>query len=354
MAAGSNEKDEGAFPVQRSDPDVAFSMLSALRNTAVSVLYQNPELRVTWAQNIPASWSTGSVIGLSDVDFLPSPAAESVIAAKTEVLNGSGRNNQPRNLEICVPGHSQNGGQWFALWIDADVGPQGEIRGIVTTAVETTQQKQREQTLRVLLREVSHRSRNMLAIVQSIAMQTGRHSTTVDEFLVGFRGRLLSLASSQDLVTSSNWRGADLGDLLYGQAARYNTDPASIVTLEGEKFWLNPNASLHVGLALHELIANSISYGALSTPEGHAKLRAVLEPDDSLCLVWSEKIKRKDSLDKGQKRFGGTALERVVPAALNGSARLEIGDGALEYTLKMPAENFEIPTDPAGSPVTKA
>lgn len=318
-------------------------MLSALRNTAVSVLYQNPELRVTWAQNIPASWSTESIIGLSDADFLPPPAAASVIARKTAVLNGSGRDDEANSLEICVPGHRQGSDQWFTLWIDADVGSQGEIRGVVTTAVETTVQKQREQTLRVLLREVSHRSRNMLAIVQSIAMQTGRHSTTLDEFLLRFRGRLLSLASSQDLVTSSNWRGADLGDLLYGQAARYNTDPASIVSLEGEKLWLNPNASLHVGLALHELIANSLSYGALSTPEGHAKLRAVLEPDDSLRLTWSEKINRKDTLDTSQKRFGGTALERVVPAALNGSARLEIGDGALEYTLKMPAENFEIP-----------
>ena len=95
------------------------------------------------------------------------------------------------------------------------------MRGIVTTAVETTEQKRREQTLRVLLREVSHRSRNLLAIIQSIATQTGRYSSTIDGFLSGFRGRLQSLASSQDLVTSSNWRGADLGDLLLGQVSRY-------------------------------------------------------------------------------------------------------------------------------------
>jgi two-component sensor histidine kinase len=333
------------------EPETAFGLLRALRNTAVSVLYQNPDLRVIWAQNVPSAWSSGSVVGQLDSDFLPPQAAASIIAAKRAVLSGA----PPDRLEINIPGMAgEREDQWFDLWIDADIAPDGEVRGIITTAVETTEQKRREQTLRVLLREVSHRSRNLLAIIQSIATQTGRYSSTVDEFLTRFRGRLQSLASSQDLVTSSNWRGADLGDLVLEQAARYSTTPRSAVRLEGERPWLNPNAALHVGLALHELIANSMSYGALSRPGGNATLSAQLEPDSagqaSLLLTWHETVDPSGkAIESGlrEKRFGSMALERIVPASLNGSAGLKIENGVLEYRLIVPFGNFETAWDTA-------
>ncbi|MCR2327014.1 hypothetical protein NSR98_25480, partial [Salmonella enterica] len=85
---------------------------------------------------------------------------------------------------------------------------------IVTTAVEISELKHREQVLKILLREVSHRSKNLLAIIQSIAMQTARFSGSVDQFLQKFRGRLYSLSNSQDLVTDSNWHGAAFRELL--------------------------------------------------------------------------------------------------------------------------------------------
>jgi two-component sensor histidine kinase len=268
-----------------------------------------------------------------------------VTAAKRAVLSGA----SPNRLEISIPGvPGERQEQWFDLWIDADTAPDGSVRGIVTTAIETTEPKRREQTLRVLLREVSHRSRNLLAIIQSIATQTGRYSTTIESFLTRFRGRLQSLSSSQDLVTSSNWRGADLGDLVYGQAARFSATPHAAVRLEGERPWLNPNAALHVGLALHELIANSVSYGALSRPGGHVTLFAELEPgkgdEASLSLTWKETVGQValgPATELREKSFGSVALERVVPAALNGSASLSLENGTLEYRLIVPFGNFE-------------
>lgn len=356
MNSGAGEKGDNHLDEDRAvdpnvprfqpdEPETAFGLLRALRNTAVSVLYQNPGLRVIWAQNVPPSWSLGSIVGQFDSDFLPPRAAASVIAAKRAVLSGA----PPNRLEISIPGMpGEREDQWFDLWIDADVAPEGEVRGIITTAVETTEQKRREQTLRVLLREVSHRSRNLLAIIQSIATQTGRYSSTIEEFIARFRGRLQSLASSQDLVTSSNWRGADLGDLVLEQVARYSTTPRSAVRLEGERPWLNPNAALHVGLALHELVANSVSYGALSRPGGNAVLLAELQPDStgqaSLVLTWQEPVGASGSaITPGlrEKRFGSVALERIVPASLNGSAKLKIEDGVLEYRLVVPFGNFE-------------
>jgi two-component sensor histidine kinase len=325
------------------EPEFASGLTQALKNTAVSVLYQDPDLRVAWARNVPAVWSAGDIIGLSDDDFLPPEIAATVIAAKRAVLSGAAHDH----IEICIPSVPPGReDQWFGLWIDADLTPDGQVRGVLTTAIGISEQKRREQTLRVLLREVSHRSRNLLAIIQSIATQTGRHSSTIEQFLTRFHGRLQSLASSQDLVTSSNWRGADLGDLVVEQVSRYSATPRKAVRLEGERPWLNPNAALHVGLALHELVANSVSYGALSKPDGHVALTATFEPDTggqvSLLLNWHERIDDEGpDPDLHGKRFGSVALERVVPASLNGSAKLTIESGELDYRLVIPFGNFE-------------
>jgi two-component sensor histidine kinase len=130
--------------------------------------------------------------------------------------------------------------------------------------------------------------------------------------------------------------------------SRYSATPETAVRMEGEKPWLNPNAALHVGLALHELVANSVSYGALSRPDGSVTLVARLEPDAAghadLLLMWHETIGRQaknGEAKEREKRFGSVALERVVPASLNGSASLKIENGTLDYKLVIPFGNFE-------------
>jgi two-component sensor histidine kinase len=230
------------------------------------------------------------------------------------------------------------------MWIDADTDEDDQIAGIVTTMVEVSDRKRREQTLRALLREVSHRSKNLLAIIQSIATQTGRNASGVDSFLDRFRGRLHSLASSQDLVTSSNWRGAMLSALVEGQVARYRGEGDEGVRFEGVDVHLNPNAALHIGLALHELVVNSMSHGALAHPGGQVLLSARLQRGENgdhpgLVLTWSEPTGRSGLPER--KDFASVALERVVPASLDGSARFDVSDEHLDYRLEVPAANFE-------------
>ena len=320
-----------------STPDRGSSLLKALANTGISITYCDLDLRVTWAENIPLAWSARPVEGRHLREFLPANVAADLTRTKHEVIS----TGVSRRLEISIP--AEGGASWFSLWIDVDRSAEGQISGIMTTAVDITDQKRREQTLRTLLREVAHRSKNLLAIIQSIATQTGRHSEDVDGFLSRFRGRLQSLASTQDLVTSSNWRGASLHELILGQVGRYTADAGQSIRIEGEKPYLNPNAALHIGLALHELAVNSVSYGALSRPDGYVTItgRILVSPAaPALSLVWIEAISVA-STAMGQKRFGSVALERVVPAALNGSATLELTDTRLAYSLLVPEGNFE-------------
>ncbi|MEO3389269.1 HWE histidine kinase domain-containing protein [Mesorhizobium sp. CAU 1741] len=313
-------------------------MLRALRNTGIIVFYQSADLSVVWGQNIPSAWGGDAIVGQTDGDFLPATSVTRIVERKNSVL----ASGIPEKLEFRD--HGEDGGRWYDMWIDADLSDEGDILGIVTTVVEITDRKHREQTLRTLLREVSHRSKNLLAIIQSIATQTGRYSASIDTFLDRFRGRLQSLASSQDLVTSSNWRGAMLSELIEGQIARFRGEADDGVRFKGVDVYLNPNAALHIGLALHELVVNSMSHGALSRPHGQVTLTSGLNggQDETpvLVLVWSERTDAANIQD--EKRFGSVALERVVPISLDGTARFELHGDRLDYRLEVPSANFEV------------
>jgi two-component sensor histidine kinase len=311
----------------------AVSLAAALRHAEISVLFQDTSLAFVWAESPNRHWTA---IGKTDADIFPAEIAAQMSAAKSAILAGS----PAAKMEIELA--EGDGARWYDIWLDPHVGPDGAIDGVITTAIDITDQKLREQTLRTLLREVSHRSKNLLAIIQSIAAQTGRYSGSIDEFLIRFRGRLQSLSSSQDLVTSSNWRGADLGHLVTSQVARYCADPVRNIRLSGANPYLNPNAALHVGLALHELAVNSVSYGALSQPDGYVSIDispAASAPAGAMELLWRETMPAS-AASRDRKKFGTVALERVVPASLNSTAALAAENGELTYRLLLPAESF--------------
>ena len=321
-------------PCGESHQTVAVSLSTALRNGNVAVMFQDRSLKVVWAQNPPRYWE--APVGKTDAELFPAAVADQLISAKSAILAG-GRSSK-MEIEIGSP----DGSRWYDVWLDPHLGADRAVDGVITTAIEITEQKLREQTLRTLLREVSHRSKNLLAIIQSIASQTGRYSGTIAEFLTRFRGRLQSLSSSQDLVTSSNWRGADLGHLVTSQIARYCTEPSRNIRLTGENPYLNPNAALHIGLALHELAVNSVSHGALSSPDGFVSIdvspsRGAMP--GAMELVWSEAVPQGD-VELDRKQFGTVALERVVPASLNSTASLSTENGRLNYRLVLPPDSF--------------
>lgn len=305
----------------------------ALSRSGVAVICQDADLSITWTHNLPSAWTNDDLVGHTDDFYLPPHEAARATAAKRRVLE----TGDPAELEIRMP--DGNGGHWFRLCIDPY--PEGEGHRIVTVVTDVTEQYRREQSIRVLLREVSHRSRNLLAVIQGVATQTGRYSDTIETFLTRFRGRLQSLAFSQDLVTSSNWRGVRLADLLRSQISRYVPD-LERVSLHGSNPFLNPNAALHIGLALHELAINSISYGALSKPDGSARIDARVAKENghtTLLVIWTEELVA-GTVPFGERRFGSVALERVVPASLDGTASLRTGAFGLEYRLQVPEVAF--------------
>ncbi len=216
---------------------------------------------------------------------------------------------------------------------------------LMTVVIDRTEDRRRERLLRALLREVSHRSKNLLAIIQSIASQTARYSGSLNGFLGKFRGRLHALAQSQDLITDSSWSGAHFRDLLQQQIEKYVQDGAAdLIHVTGEDLLLTPNASLHVGLALHELTVNAVSHGDFVATRQRIEITCerIREDDrDAVRITWTEPhgpIDGEALSSSGPARFGSTVLERVVPASVNGSAVHEVRPGSVYYELTFPIE----------------
>jgi len=329
------------FPPGETEPDAARlrALLRAVRNSNVCVLYQRPDLVYAWGENIPSYWQNDWKPGGTDDDFIVSPSLDKLTAAKQAAVE----THSAQNVELSIMDGDRL--RWVELHIDCDRDATGNLLGLVTTVLEVSEMKRREQMLKTLLREVSHRSKNLLAIVQSIATQTAHYTDSIDDFLMKFRGRIQSLSYSQDLVTDSNWRGALFRELVQSQVEKYIDITDARLTIEGDNPYLFPGAALHVGLALHELVVNATSFGGLSIPYGNVIISAHVMPANGdaehLVFHWKETNPAMPELYQHDPRFGSAVLQRIVPASVNGRADYRVDGAGAIYSLDIPSEQFD-------------
>ncbi len=264
-----------------------------------------------------------------------------LIEAKHRVLDGLG--SQSLEAEFTDPG----GHRIYRIDIER-VEENNETVGLLSIITDISESHRRERVLRTLLRELSHRSKNLLAIIQGVAAQTARQALSLDCFLVTFRGRIQSLASSQDLVTDASWRGVYLFTLAEKQLQAYWPDPDMPAIVTGINAHLSPNAALHIGLALHELAVNSASHGALSAGVTSLTINCfetTHEGGKAVEIDWIEYLPPVATPEEPDERpFGRTVLERVVPSAVDGKAYYLTAPGQIEYRLIVPAREYEILT----------
>lgn len=314
-----------------SHPETRLRILSqALHGHSVCVLHQDLAHRFDLAENLPESWSGRPLMGLTETDVFPPETAAQFVAAHDACT----RDNSERLIEADL---------WDGRRFQFKLLP--DAAGVTTVITDITDDRARDTAMRSLLREVSHRSKNLLAIVQSVAMQTAHHSATTQDFLDKFRGRLHALSSTQDLVTESNWRGTWLQSLVTSQLTRVDPAVLAHVRVTGENPLLGPNASLHIGLAIHELGANALLHGALANGNpGHIWIDVQLlqrpgQPRE-LALEWQETgIAGATRLH--EPHFGSLVLERIVPLSVGGQAELIIETDSVRYRLVVPADQFE-------------
>lgn len=317
------------------------ALMQAIQGADIFVLYQTPNLIYQWAENLPALIGDKWFVGCRDSDFLSESLSKSMATIKSQVL----ATGKMQSIEARFENSSKQV-LWYKFSVDCHCDDQGNVIGILTTGVNVSELRRREQVLKALLREVSHRSKNLLAIIQSVAGQTARYTDSLQTFLKKFQGRIQSLSHSQDLVTDSDWRGAHFRELFLSQASGYLGKDCSRFIIEGEDPYLFPGAALHIGLAFHELIINSLSYGALSQPNGLIRVTSRIEKDENqsshLCISWYEVFASDQSLENNRKAcFGSAVLEKIVPVSVNGTASLEFTDDGVVYHLSLPDTYFD-------------
>lgn len=309
---------------------------TALRGSHVTVFTQDRDLRYTSISNPILGRSVDDTLGRTDQDVVPPEICDRVVAIKREALAGG----EPKGIEFAI--EDDHGIRWFDLHVDPLRNEAGDIVGLTGAAVDKTESKEGEAHLRLLLRELTHRSKNLLAVIQAMARQTARHTGSVESFLDQFGARLQGLAASHDLLVSESWYGASVNELVRSHLAVYLDRDEEQVTIEGPAVALKPEAAQNLGLALHELAVNAATFGALSVPDGRLSItwdRCEHDGQQALALDWRERFgplvepRRKEG-------FGSMVIERNLARALDATVALDFDPDGVRCYVVIPASQI--------------
>jgi PAS domain S-box-containing protein len=237
-------------------------------------------------------------------------------------------------------------------WVDAHglayfegTGRERRAVSFIGTVADITQRKEREERERLLMREVSHRAKNMLSVVDAIAHQTATRNP--EDFIERFSERIQALAASQDLLIRSEWHGAEVEDLVCAQLAPFADLIASRIMVRGRKGRLRAAGAQAIGLALHELATNAGKYGALSTDTGRVDISWTVD-SDTFTMSWVERDGPPVSAPE-RRGFGTIVMEAMAERSVNGKVDLDYAPSGLTWRLTCPAADALESTDLPGS-----
>ena len=196
-----------------------------------------------------------------------------------------------------------------------------------------TDRKRAEAQRDLLVAELSHRVKNTLATVISIARQSFAKGPSLEHALKSFDGRLRALAHTHNRLAESNWEGASLHRLLANELAPYRATDGNNIEINGPDIRLDPRRAVVLGMAFHELATNAAKYGALSSKNGCLAIdwRVEGEPRE-LHLDWIER--GGPAVQRPQRSgFGRLLLERALRADLQGHVELKFAPGGLQCSI---------------------
>ncbi|WP_137935259.1 sensor histidine kinase [Mesorhizobium comanense] len=198
---------------------------------------------------------------------------------------------------------------------------------------------QAEDHMRLVVNELSHRTKNMLTMVQAMMRQTAKNHEVSPDYQKAVSDRLAGLANSIDLLTANNWSGATLGKLVESHLGKFAYDSGQII-VRGEELSRRPEAVHVLGLALHELATNAVKYGALSTPTGCIIVSWKVTGAASLLeFSWTEHDGPSVSAPT-RTGFGSKIIKQHVEATFGGKVSLEYEPKGLCWTVIAPLERF--------------
>lgn len=264
----------------------------------------------------------------------------------------SGKGTWQENLPLIV---TRNGYEELTHWTfsysplyDDD----GSIAGILNNVTETTQavadrksleeayqsaqrhlaeQVRYEDELKLLNRELAHRMKNTLAMVQSIISQSLRGATSIPEAAATIGARIQTLAKAQDVLTGMSVTAAEISAIAKTAVAAH-VDDDNRIAINGPQVYLSAQQALGLSLAIHELATNTTKYGALSRPEGRVSISWDNQADNSFTFNWLERG-GPPVTEPTRRGFGSRLTERVVSDLFQGQAAIRFEPAGVAFSL---------------------
>jgi PAS domain S-box-containing protein len=220
--------------------------------------------------------------------------------------------------------------RWCVATAAATTDNAGRVIRISGVTVDITERKRAEERQNLLIREVDHRAKNALALAQSIVRLT--HADTVDTYVKAVEGRISALARVHTILSLSSWQGAEIGSLVAEELAPYGATDR--IRFAGAEVRLHPAMAQTLALALHELVTNSVKYGALSIVSGELSITWAVE-NDMLVLKWEENggPPVREPVTRG---FGTRSLMASVEKQLGGQAAFDWRQEGVICRLQVP------------------
>ena len=190
---------------------------------------------------------------------------------------------------------------------------------------------QNEKQLALMVQELNHRVRNILALIQSLASQSAAGKEDVKDYVAGLNKRLLALASAHDLLTVSDHTGLELEPIVARELTPF---VSNVTSTHGPKLRLSPSASTIFVLVFHEIVTNAAKYGALSRPEGRVSLDWQVS-DDMLTLLWQERG-GPEIKSAGKAGFGQFLIQEAICHQLDGESSTWFQREGVEIRLSIP------------------
>ncbi len=240
--------------------------------------------------------------------------------------------------------HGQSGWLWTAAKSVPLLENNGELREWVGMNSDIDARKRAEEHMKFVMQELSHRTKNLLAVVFAMTQQAAKLGGGGPEFIRDFSARIQGLSRSHDILVNSNWTGAPLDEHIRSQIQPFAPFDNRRVDISGPPVMLRSEATQALGLAFHELATNAAKYGALARPEGKIEIGWTIEKaedEEFLRLWWREPNRGPDVQQPSREGFGSFILNRVVPESLAGAAQIRFSDHEVVWEIKAPLREVE-------------
>lgn len=221
--------------------------------------------------------------------------------------------------------------RWCMTSAAASVDERGEVNRISGVTFDITDRKDSEERQMLLAREVDHRAKNALALVQSILRLT--RADSLPQYMKTVEGRIRALSRAHTILSQSRWQGASLRGLVDEELAPFKLG-GNTIDIDGSDVLLNPASAQTIALALHELATNAAKYGALSVPQGQLLLSWRLE-DKNVQFDWRESGGPKTA-PPNRKGFGTRIVVASIEQQLGGKVLLNWHSDGLLCSFTIP------------------